>query len=173
MTDDDLLNILRQLEREEGDNDMSITGELREWATVGRVGVWSEDLLAIADRIDEKHDRSVYEKLKDGIMFVPCDAYGKETYIGDEMVHDVCPPQDYARFTVIGIGLDVVWGDDDECYDLRQCRHYHKPTVEDVLRELLCKHQGVIAATNGDRRKQREAEIIDEYAAKLQLKEDE
>ena len=42
-------------------------------------------------------------------------------------------------------------------------RHYHAPTVEDVLHEFICDHEEGV---------RNEVDLIAEYATKLQLKED-
>lgn len=47
-----------------------------------------------------------------------------------------------------------------------ECRHYHAPTVEDVLTEFAAKLIERGELTNGG------AQTIAEYAAKLMLKED-
>jgi len=56
-------------------------------------------------------------------------------------------------------------------------RHYHEPTVEDVLREMHAELDEVTAlyvgeAIGSDDRDRDEARIFAEYAAKLQLRED-
>ena len=117
-----------------------------------------ETLLAIADRIDAEHESACGKAYSDGVMSVPIaldesawvklpvDADGVPIHIGDVMESD-----HYEDGTVVGMQyfkapndslrlliavkphfLDTPTWRDPECY-----RHYHAPTVEDVLREFV------------------------------------
>ena len=161
------------------------------------------DLLAIADRIDEEHARIVHQKVNkahaDGEqsairqlrsasedhrrgyqlghekamqeveqthVALPLDADGVPIRVGDVMELDGEP------FEVRRIELDESgeWTMRDRLGTEHLCaylyRHHHPPTVEDELREMLVSMEcsGGLCDTNA---------LIAEYAAKLQLKEDE
>jgi hypothetical protein len=96
------------------------------------------------------------------MVALPVDADGEVIRLGDELQWD-----DGERFTVIGIGGDCVFYVNDD--GIAQWtlagnkRHYHKPTVEDVLREFCDEVQRCCDTED----------TIAEYAKKLQLKEDE
>lgn len=178
------------------DNDHGITGELRKWARDNTVqdkvlttypvqhpvhGT-VESLLRIADRIDAEHDRAIASVMNDalyhandkdmaelGWVRLPKDADGKYIHVGDEMDElDARCPGTPTTFTV----ADMFYQGNDRwhlrayqaTYDPKTCCHHHEPTVEDVLCELLDK-------VDDDRAGQ--AEIIAEYAKKLQLRGDE
>ena len=96
-------------------------------------------------------------------MQLPVDADGEVIHIGDEMVVG-----DH-RYIVDGVGLAdstevffVTDGDKSEGFPAKVCRHYHKSTVEDVLREFADEVQRCCDTED----------TITEYAKKLQLKED-
>lgn len=150
---------------------MSITDELRAYAhdCCARI---DDELHEIADRIDAEHEKAIRElnNLADASVLLPVDADGEYIHIGDVMESkgsDLLFGE--VSFEVRGMRCDEYgW----EVYDRLGDRyapsllcHYHKPTVEDVLREMLDAWGELPSnATN-------EA-IIAEYAAKLQLKED-
>lgn len=95
---------------------------------------------------------------------LPVDADGVPIHVGDEMIwystSGKWPTRLVAAITNEGfITYDEALGGYAIC-QAAHYRHYHKPTVEDVLCELLDK-------VDDDRAGQ--AEIIAEYAAKLQL----
>jgi hypothetical protein len=123
-------------------------------------GVYAETLIDLLTDDDEMED---YIKL-------PKDANGEVIHVGDEMVVG-----DY-RYIVDGVGLadrtDVFFvtdGDKISGFPAKVCRHYHKPTVEDVLRDFAEKvTDSQIPGTHPTYE-----EAIAEYTAKLQLKEDE
>lgn len=105
----------------------------------------------------------------DDYMRLPVDAGGEVIHIGDEMVVG-----DY-RYIVDGVGLadrtDVFFvtdGDKIDGFPAKVCRHYHKPTVEDMLQKMLEKAVGF-----SDAHTTVALNAISECAAKLQLKEDE
>jgi hypothetical protein len=154
---------------------MSITDELRvfakRWPCTDYI---HKDMLAIADRIDAEHERAVrYERCafwhdasddelaKYGLLRAPIDADGEVWHIGDRTE---------SGQTIEAMGLNKYgWhfvGTVNEI-DPAIHRHYHAPTVEDVLREMCLEI---------DRRCERGSidydKLFAEYAAKLQLKED-
>lgn len=115
-----------------------------------------------ADSIRHAPMRTATQR-EDYLIKLPRDANGEVIHIGDEMVVG-----DY-RYIVDGVGLagrtDVFFvtdGDKSECFPAKVCRHYHKPTVEDVLREFSDEVQRCCDTED----------TIAEYAEKLQLKED-
>lgn len=164
---------------------MSITEELREWAEkYAEIGAkyTAKDLIAIADRIDAAHEealRAEYTRGKSdgfddwcsqregamaehGWVRMPEGADGEYWFCGDKIM---LPDGNVVE--IIGIGGDwlyycvasvaiTVFGRiraHDKC-------HYHVPTVEDVLCELL-------DAVDDDRAGQ--DHIIAEYAKRLRL----
>lgn len=167
---------------------MSITDELREWM---RVVLTDDDPAhAIADRIDAEHEEKVsywqgacYEDgYKEGLadnedamaehgwVKLPVDADGEVIHIGDVMEW-VPYDEDYPSVVreVAAVGADVFFAWDKANRRYEQCeahayRHYHEPTVEDVLREFVERwhdtHHDDIPA------------LFAEYAARLQLRSD-
>ena len=150
-----------------------------------------ERLVAIADRIDAEHEEALGNKVtgallanEDGTEFLaipaskmaerylelPVDADGVPIRIGDVMENIVCPS---VHREVTGVGAECFYGWDDgngrysqfgaNCY-----RHYHAPTVEDVLREFA--NECLTYATCVDDHEVTDA--IELYAAKLQLRGD-
>ena len=163
---------------------MSITDELREYA----LG-WDEgnrvrrDLTAIADRIDAEADdnerfrRDVepfFDRLREaaaeradvtmyGVDYValPVDADGKPIRVGDVM--------DKGEVTCIkdcGKGWEVVLNN-LYTYDTPSL-HHHKPTVEEVMKEMLEQAVGY-----SDAHTTVALNAIAEYSAKLRLANDE
>ena len=68
-------------------------------------------------------------------MELPRDADGVPINIGDEMQWSGGD-----RFSVVAIGDDAVYFDDGDGYEYStpdDVRHYHKPTFEDVVRDML------------------------------------
>ena len=156
---------------------MSITNELREWASTKVPYGYGYQLLAIADRIDTEHkhaigyvdDRDSETMAENGWGKLPKDANGKYIHIGDIMEW---PSGE--TFEVIGIGgiggdtLFYIDNDDSIVADWTRAsnKRHHKQTVEDMLTEFAAKLIERSELTNGT------AQTIAEYAAKLQLKED-
>lgn len=109
-----------------------------------------------------------------GWIRLPKDADGE--YIN---IHDCVEVDDGKRVRVDAIAPNAVyWWEGDGCHWCQSfmVSHYHAPTVEDVLREFA--HVGIhIAAKHGLEAGEidlyADEEAIAEYAAKLQLKEDE
>ena len=176
---------------------MAITDELRLFAADPYTG-WvptdkqQADLRAIADRIDERHERALRESYDCGYasaddwlaqhedamadhgwVRLPLDADGEPIRVGDELdgLH-------YEDGTVTGIQYGLAangtiselvavrphgW-DTATWHDPEEYRHYHAPTVEDVLREFA----DAMSNTNPLGVPAR----IAEYAAKLRLAEE-
>lgn len=165
---------------------MSITTELRDWAREQRTGNVltchppkheihgvQEDLLAIADRIDTEHEITCVEAYGNGIKSVdiseyvvlPLDSCRQRIHRGDIMA-----THDGTTFEVRALrlnedGWEVVdrFGDRYSPYLLH---HYHKPTVENILCDMLDEWGELPSDEPVDK-------IVAKYAAKLQLKEDE
>ena len=121
------------------------------------------------DELDEKM-RATQRELDDRYQLLPVDADGEVIHVGDELQWD-----DGERLTVIGVGNDIVFYVNDDGLGGAQWtkannkHHYHKPTIEDVLREFAEKvTDSQIPGTHPTYE-----EAIAEYAKKLQLKEDE
>ena len=152
---------------------MSITDELRKVAAKtecanGRCEkLYRGDLEHIADRIDAEHESACGEAYGNGVQSValpdmtayvelPKDADGEVWHIGDRTE---------SGQTIEAMGLNKHgWhfvGTVNEI-DPAIHRHYHAPTVEDVLREFalaVCKDDALTIRRD----------VVDEYAAKLRL----
>jgi hypothetical protein len=90
-----------------------------------------------------------------GLMRLPVDADGEAIHIGDMMQWP-----DGVMFNVVGVGNGVFFYNDRDgawCTSASDKTHYHKPTVEDVLREFV--NVWIEADSEGD--------VFAEYAAKL------
>ena len=157
---------------------MSITDELREWASVEVPYKYGHQLTAIADRIDAEHEaqlndafetRNSDENLEsDGWMRLPKDADGEYIHVGDVM-EGTCPSGKHVSGEVLSIGDDKFWLCNVQ-FSLRPdyMRHHHVPTVDDVLREFgRGWHEQMNAPETFDI-----ADYVEQYAAKLQLRED-
>lgn len=161
---------------------MSITDELREWA---KEHLSRNSILAIADRIDAEHERQCAESwmrghdawaaidrsdemAEHGWIRLPKDADGEVWHVGDFVVGEVNPRNPKAIERMLWYGPDSGWQLETDtiiypCPD--RPRHHHEPTVEDVLREFalaVCKDDALTIRKD----------VVDEYAAKLQLRED-
>lgn len=158
---------------------MSITDELREHA--GEMAPQWEmgTLLAIADRIDEEHESACAEAYGNGVMSVPIaldesqwvqlpkDADGEVIHAGDEL-------DGYGKtIEVVELrygrsGWVLISRDGNAYADTFAFTHHHAPTVEDVLRQVIaCANNGMHVHGALDTE-----QIVAEYAAKLQLRED-
>ena len=171
------------------DNDHGITDELRRFITDPLLGYASqsqhiERLTAIADRIDAEHHAAIRElnNLADASVLLPVDADGEIIHVGDMM------ERGEARGHVIALmlseypkkwGRGLHWGVQLEGEQAPTAldayfRHYHKPTVEDVLRDMHAKLDEVTAlyvgeAIDSDERDRDVARIFAEYTSKLRL----
>ena len=152
---------------------MNIPDELRKWLNNRAfLGNGYAELTAIADRIDERHkhaigyvdDRDSDTMTENGWIRLPQDADGEYIHIGDE-VKDV-DYDGHASVFDMHIATDGWWVcAGGVCRRPDSYRHYHGPTVEDVLLEFalaVCKDDALTIRKG----------IVEEYAAKLQLKED-
>jgi hypothetical protein len=161
---------------------MSITDELRTEARgFGKYIYKSEQahrLLAIADRIDAEHESACAEAYGNGVMSVPIaldesawvelpkDADGECIHVGDVMEERSGHTFEVASLMAFG-GSDnwIVLSDARNFSSFREphdLRHYHAPTIEDVLTEF-----GIDWEHESDCEDR--AALLKEYAAKLRL----
>ena len=120
------------------------------------------------DKISELA-RAAQHELDERYQLLPLDANGEVIHIGDELVFD-----DH-EFIVSGIGLlegngvGVVYYTTDgglcDGHLASDCRHYHKQTVEDILREFVITLDQNAQLSNGV------ARTIAEYAPMLKVRE--
>ena len=160
---------------------MAITDELRRGGThlsvTDRRAFGEDELVSIADRIDAEHEADVSTACrlaavldndalaKRGYIALPVDAEGVPIRIGD-VVYD-CNESPSEKFSVAIMELNK-WGwslldSYGERNEPCQCLHYHKPTVEDVLREFFSRY-----VTTKETKAEDDA-ILAEFAAKLRL----
>ena len=149
---------------------MSITDELRAWA---KEHLSRSSILAIADRIDAEHEKAEQdlidannqmEQLCECSIRLPVDADGEYIHVGD-----VLTDGEYTfrvdELAVFGDGSWSIRNEDGNAWAACDVTHHHTPTVEDVLREFalaVCKDDALTIRKD----------VVDEYAAKLQLRED-
>lgn len=123
------------------------------------------------------------EKLEDMVP-LPVDVNGEVFHIGDEIVDSM------GKRGVVDF-IEIRFAEKETChyvsftgsalrYVPRELRHYHKPTVEDVLREFGTKYiqvvetpEPIVGFGNEIIGEEDPKEVIAEYAAKLRLKEEE
>ena len=163
---------------------MSITDELREIAAKtecanGRCEkLYRGDLEHIADRIDAKHEEAIASMMNDALYhandkdmadlgwYRALDADNQPIHADDEMF---LKGDSVGRVTAIGVGQRSEW-----VWTLRDGRNvsiahhactlrHHKPTVEDVLREMVAAYMDTPLDDSND------GEFFAEYAAKLRL----
>jgi hypothetical protein len=159
---------------------MSITDELRKFFDryTMRKDVYDE-LTAIADRIDAEHERAMAEARAEGMqegfaadkgprefLEMPKDADGEYWFCGDKIT---LPDGNVVE--IIGFGGDWLYYRVESVaittfgrIRAHDNRHYHTPTVEDLLREILFK-----AHIYDKREMELLPDLIAEYAAKLRL----
>ena len=171
---------------------MRITGELRKWG-YGFCGDTHDVVTAIADRIDAEHQKALDEwKAEHGQMWLkgysechaellegnetlasdlercswirlPKDADGVPIHVGDMMAYaDNTKPME-----VVALVPPAVFLTEDGPRYADMCRHYHAPTVEDVLREFA----GTLASADNNWGSDVN-DAIAKYAAKLSLAEE-
>ena len=149
---------------------MSITDELRKHASEMAPHWEMGTLLAIADRIDErvtellrKQDadlRAEFDLMNDGWVQLPKDADGEVIHVGDVMAYtDNTKPME-----VLALVPPVIFLTEDGPRYADMCRHYHAPTVEDVLREFAEEYAHDELGV--------EQWLLDKYAQRLRLRED-
>lgn len=163
---------------------MSITNELRKWlkslytpnsATVKDEGEH------IADRIDAEHERQCAESwmrghdawaaidrsdemAEHGWIRLPKDADGEYIHVGDVLTDGEYKFKVF-ELAAFGDGSWSIRNEDGNAWAACDVTHHHAPTVEDVLREFalaVCKDDALTIRKD----------VVDEYAAKLQLRED-
>ena len=123
----------------------------------------------IADRIDAEHERQLevmyHDMSDDKYVKLPVDADGEPIHIGDEL-EDIDNPSSHGEVHRIELTPDACWvfvngfGRTSNHY-----RHYHVPTVEDVLHEMI--DEWVMADSTED-----EEAVVVECAKKLRLQEE-
>ena len=105
-------------------------------------------------------------------QLLPVDADGETIHVGDVMEwvrYKDDDPTIVRTVSGIGNGVFFAWSDEQgryAQYEARAYRHYHAPTVEDVLREFGDWYAHTKGGCDEDG-------IIAEYAAKLRLAEEE
>lgn len=153
---------------------MSITDELKDFANSGmsamECAAYSDKLIAIADRIDAEHEEALSQAYMDVSdsewVRLPKDADNVPWNVGDcdEDGNEVTE----LRLTSSGW---CVLTDDEWPYRPERHRHYHAPTVEDVLQEFTSaifewsRKSGTVAEVGTW------SDVAAKYAAQLQLKE--
>lgn len=140
---------------------------VRNLASKGLAEQWNSGYdvgFASADDWLEQHEDAMAEH---GWVKLPLDADGVPIHIGDRMEHIelgyVC------EVIAVGVGCFIAWNThlNRYCqYDITLFRHYHEPTVEDVLREFGDKYCDMVTGSD------KESELFAEYTAKLQLRGD-
>lgn len=143
---------------------MSITDELRKWLK----SLYTPNSATVKDEGEHIADR-IDAELAERYMELPLDADGVPIRAGDVMEFSAFEIEKPVTRMVDGIGQGVFFAWCGECgyqqHEAKRYRHYHAPTVEDVLREFalaVCKDDALTIRKD----------VVDEYAAKLQLRED-
>lgn len=172
---------------------MSITDELRRYisgpAKNGISHICEKAIINIAERIDEEHESACVEAYGNGVESVelpdmtayvklPVDTDGVPIRVGDVLEVVYLDGTVGKPFEVHSILLEanewfVSVQNGSHSYASR-CRHYHAPTVEDVLREFaqeMSENIGMYTSEAIDADEWRDADnkTIAEYAAKLRL----
>lgn len=163
---------------------MSITDELRDFARRWPCTDYiCKDMLAIADRIDAEHESACAEAYGNGVMSVPIaldesawvelpkDADGEPIHVGDVMEERSGHTFEVASLMAFGGSENWLALSDPRNFssfrEPHDIRHYHAPTVEDVLQKLLEQAVGY-----SDAHTTVALNTIAEYAAKLRLAEE-
>ena len=133
-------------------------------------------LAAIADRIDAAYDEAITSVMNDALYYandkdmaelgwirLPVDANNEYIRIGDRM--QVCDTGIVFDVTLLRL-INSGWVVNPVNFVPSDLRHYRAPTVEDVLREFVTEFYR-------DDSELCDGEIVERYAAKLQLKESE
>lgn len=167
---------------------MSITDELRKWVKslyTPNSDQLKREACRIADRIDAEHEKLMQEQpftidmvqmtdenmAEHGWIRLPKDADGQYINIGDEL-DGYGYPKGGAYCKAIVNDVTILAGPIGSFYkswlmwDATEVCHHHEPTVEDVLREFVTEF-------NRDDTELCDEEIIERFAAKLQLRNDE
>lgn len=170
---------------------MSITDELREWIDSimwldESISQAHKDVLAIADRIDEQYDRTcraldsawsatahevleqAIDELSDEYVKLPVDADG-EIWTGNERVFEVGNGTRYDMRYLMYDGEKWIIDSSFGGFIANECRHYHAPTVEDVLREFTDRVLEWAGKSGSVAEIGTWSDVAAEYAAKLRL----
>lgn len=152
----------------------SITDELRKWFDTNRIHWFGRrpEIEPMLDRIDAE--------LAERYVKLPVDADDMPIHIGDKMVFLDFYGNKSEPFVVEGFESPDMWlvhcdeGRRRYMANPMHTRHYHSPTVEDVLLEACKAYHGLMVESMSDvaHDMQAPSEVIAEYAAKLCLKED-
>lgn len=154
---------------------MSITDELRRYIS-DRTGqgislVCEKKIANIANLIDAEHEAMLEDARKhvyEGYVELPKDADGEPIHIGDVVVYDHDGVRTGTPETVRWIAMgetEVRISTDRTSYPMpSSLRHYHEPTVEDVLREFA----GTLASAENNWGSNVD-DAIAEYAKRLTL----
>ena len=154
---------------------MSITDELREYVDMFKDKVAAPaTLCVIADHIDAAHEREVTmargeavaklgNKVAREYVKLPVDADGEPIHVGDKL-------KGYKE-TIVVDEMALQYGSWALVSEERQAfycpeafTHHHEPTVEDVLRDFAKCWDDPVHYAKG--------ELVEAFAAKLQLRED-
>lgn len=149
---------------------MSITDELRAWA---KEHLSRSSILAIADRIDAEHEMATSEfwakinavpatdenMAEHGWVRLPKDADGEYIRIGDVMAYE----DNTKPMQVVALVPPAVFMTEEGPRYADMCRHYRKPTVEDVMVEFAIDWE---SAPDGEDK----TAVLKEYVSKLQLR---
>ena len=163
---------------------MSITDELRKWG-YGFCGDTHEVVTAIADRIDAEHEKQCAESwmrghdalatidrsdemAEHGWVRLPKDADGEYIHVGDVM-ESRTGLNLFPKFEVRAMRYDVdeweVFDRLGDSYEPSGMRHYHAPTVEDML-------WGLLGDIRPDMEDEEAVPIVAAYAKRLRLADD-
>jgi len=126
----------------------------------------SELFCAMADAIDAEYQKVIRE-IDDTSVLLPVDADGEVIHLGDRLENN----ERVVRIVLTdGSWEPSVYVEKAPClleeYFCNEVSHYHKPSVEDVLREF-------VSEFNRDDTELCDEEIIEKFAVKLRLAEDE
>lgn len=128
----------------------------------------SPDWMGVRRKVGELAD-AIEQEIAERYVKLPLDANGEYIHVGDEV--------DFlGHSTVDAIGKDgevFIFASNwlDGVFVQRACelRHYHKPTLEDVLSECCSKYHNLLIESMSDspHNLPSPSEIIDEYAEKV------
>ena len=117
---------------------------------------WNRAVLATVEKIEKE--------VAERYMELPLDADGVPIRVGDVLT-DVEYKFKVFELAAFGDGSWSIRNEDGNAWAACDVTHHHTPTVEDVLREFalaVCKDDALTIRKD----------VVDEYAAKLQLRED-
>lgn len=141
-----------------------------------------ESLVSIADRIDEMNESMVgctadeWDYWESTHIELPKDADGEPIHVGDKVVvvDELAVPRTVTSINLAGDGWWVYINGVGRRSD--KYLHYHAPTIEDVLDEIVDKANSIGCAyanndISGEEMMGALQEIVAEYADKLRLAE--